>query len=48
MQQVNNAGNDIHMIGIAAYDDVNIKNIEQRVKDLLKLNTTLHLRTMRQ
>ncbi|MDD2622982.1 MAG: ABC transporter permease [Bacteroidales bacterium] len=36
MQQVNNAGNDIHMIGIAAYDDVNIKNIEQRVKDLLK------------
>jgi len=36
MQQVMNAGNDIHMIGIAAYDDVNIKNIEQKVKDLLK------------
>lgn len=36
MQQVMNAGNEIHMIGIAAYDDVNIKNIEEKVKDLLK------------
>ena len=36
MQQVNNFGNDIHMVCIAAYEDVNIKDIEEKVKDLIK------------
>ena len=36
MQQVNGMGQDIHMLGIAVYDDVNVTQIEQEIKDLLK------------
>jgi len=36
MQQVNAMGQDIHMLSIAVYDDVNVTQIEQQIKDLLK------------
>ena len=36
MQQVSAMGQDIHMLNIAVYEDVNVKEIEQEIKDLLK------------
>ena len=36
MQQVNGTGQDVNMLSIAVYDDVNVTQIEQQIKDLLK------------
>ena len=36
MQQVNGMGQAIHALSIAVYDDVNVTQIEQEIKDLLK------------
>jgi len=36
MQQIQNEGNNVHMICVAAYDNVNIKDIEKNVENLIK------------
>lgn len=36
MQQIMNEGNNVHLISIAAYDNVNIKDIEKEVETLIK------------
>jgi putative ABC transport system permease protein len=36
MQQVNNMGQNIHILSIAVYDDVKVTEIEPAIKDLLK------------
>ena len=36
MQQVNGMGQDINSLSIAVYDDINVTQIEQEIKDLLK------------
>jgi putative ABC transport system permease protein len=41
MQQLMNMGKEIHTLSLAAYDNVDIKTVEKKVKDILKARHTI-------
>lgn len=41
MQQINNQGDVIHMLGATAKEDYSVKKLEERMKELLKANNSI-------